>query len=965
MATSPDPNLGSRIVSSLRNEKGVELLDTIDKLRGLGVDSDIPLPQIVVVGQQSSGKSSVLEAISGIPFPTNDGLCTRFPLEVIMRRGVKERVAVQLICKSVSFGHDEKPLIDSFYDELKAMDPIRLENVPNIVLMASKALGVDHGQAISSHVLRIEVTGPKQDHLTLIDLPGLFYVTKNDNDSASPALVKLLAQRYMKQPRTIILAIVSAKSDYATQEILKTLEDTDPDGSRTMGVITGLDTVENGSAREKEYMALAMNDEIPLVRGWHVLRNLNFKERQGQNFDRNDIETRFFSETEPWSTLPTNARGAQTLKTKLSQHLMQLIGGQMKNVVAALKSKIDDCNKTLEKLGPERSSMKDKRVYLFEIGTKHQNLVRAALNGPYSDVLFTEPRFRLRAQVRAHGDAFASKMRKKGHTWQVLEGTQSNGGSFEDLEYKSYAIGADPSLFVDHEPLQISKKAYLEKVEAVLVQQRTFELHGMFDPLVVGVLFRNQSLKWKELARKYIEDTKSMVTGFLHSVTKHLADPRRAQLLFARQIQPALEVREQVLGLRLVELLKPFTKHHPITCNDHFDNVAGYQESKADMQSGDNTNPENGETSRATEQAVRDHPAAHNLMEHMQNYYNVAIRTFVDNVITLGIESCLLDELDTLLSPLAMARLNDEEVDRLASDSTDDSERRCIAKSKLEKLEFGRAVCQQYDDPVAAEEDAQLSMTVKENATTAASPSAQQKTPDWSLKYVSRAPSSQATPPSAEGTKNPFTSRPGSAPAIQRPTSVLDFTGPTSGQMPLPANPFSIGRTSPISLSQPNTVLPGGLLFKDAAATKPGGSGLLGSTPSISPSQPSKPTVGIFALSTSGSTPLGTSQSSLLGSANSTTAGGGSFGSKSSASPFGGGGVSGSVRPPSRSTCEPTPPNYPPHSGVRLPMYAGSETYEILQSITATSPYSKWSFEELRLADINAGRCLYPPPSHS
>ena len=965
MAGNSDPNLGLRIVSSLRNEKGVELLDTIDKLRGLGVDSDIPLPQIVVVGQQSSGKSSVLEAISGIPFPTNDGLCTRFPLEVIMRRGAKESVAVHIICKSVSFGNDEKPLIDSFYDELKVMNPVSLKNIPNIVLMASKALGVDHGQAISSHVLRIEVTGPKQDHLTLIDLPGLFYVTKNDKDAASPALVKSLAERYMKQPRTIILAIVSAKSDYVTQEILKTIEDIDPDGSRTMGVITGLDTVEHGSAREKEYMALAMNDEIPLLRGWHVLRNLNFKERQDQSFDRNDIETRFFTETEPWSTLPTTARGAQTLKTKLSQHLMHLIGGQMKSVVAALKAKIDDCNKTLEKLGPERLSIKDKRLYLFEIGTKHQNLVRAALNGPYSDVLFTEPRFRLRAQVRAHGDAFASKMREKGHTWQFLEETQRDAGSFEDPVCKKYAIEADPPLFVDHQPLRISKDSYLEKVEAVLVQHRTFELHGMFDPLVVGVLFRNQSLKWKELASKYIEDTKSMVTGFLHSVTRHLADPRRAQLLFTRQIQPALRVREQVLDLRLVELLKPFVKYHPTTCNDHFGNVAGYQISKADMQSRDNTNSENGETSRATDQAARDHPAAHNLMEHMQNYYNVAIRTFVDNVITLGIESCLLDELDTLLSPLAMVQLNDEEVDRLASDSTDDSERRHITTSKLEKLEVGRAVCQQYDDPVEADEDEQqLSTMVKENAFARPSinainlpfppfkptayPFAPPEVPNLSLPQVSTAPSSQATSELADGMKTPIPSRPGTASAIQKPTSVLDFTGSTSRQLPLPPYSTAFGSTPLISLSQPSGAPPGGLLLKNAGTTKSAGTGLFDGPPASSPSQPRKPAFGAlgsgaFGSSTFGSTPFATSPSSFLGSADSKTAGGGGFGSSS-------------VDPRPKTP----PPSYPPFSGIRVPLSPGS----VYQSINATELCSDWSFEEIRLADINAGRCLSPPQSN-
>ncbi len=53
-------------------------LDLIDHLRSQGVGSDLPLPQIAVMGDQSCGKSSVLEAISGIPFPRGSGLVTRW-----------------------------------------------------------------------------------------------------------------------------------------------------------------------------------------------------------------------------------------------------------------------------------------------------------------------------------------------------------------------------------------------------------------------------------------------------------------------------------------------------------------------------------------------------------------------------------------------------------------------------------------------------------------------------------------------------------------------------------------------------------------------------------------------------------------------------------------------------------------------------------------------------------------------
>jgi hypothetical protein len=73
------------------------LLDIIDQLRAYGVEEHVPLPQLIVCGDQSSGKSSVLEAISGIRFPTKDGLCTRFPTEVILRRDpqVLSRISIK------------------------------------------------------------------------------------------------------------------------------------------------------------------------------------------------------------------------------------------------------------------------------------------------------------------------------------------------------------------------------------------------------------------------------------------------------------------------------------------------------------------------------------------------------------------------------------------------------------------------------------------------------------------------------------------------------------------------------------------------------------------------------------------------------------------------------------------------------------------------------------------------------
>ena len=72
---------------SKQNDKEVRPhLDLVDELRSLGIEQDLPLPQIAVMGDQSSGKSSVLEALSGVPFPRGTGLVTRCPCQLTMKR---------------------------------------------------------------------------------------------------------------------------------------------------------------------------------------------------------------------------------------------------------------------------------------------------------------------------------------------------------------------------------------------------------------------------------------------------------------------------------------------------------------------------------------------------------------------------------------------------------------------------------------------------------------------------------------------------------------------------------------------------------------------------------------------------------------------------------------------------------------------------------------------------------------
>ena len=73
------------------------LLEKIDKLFACGVGEYVALPQLVVVGDQSSGKSSVLEGLTGLPFPRDSTLCTRFATQITFQRCPERGISASII----------------------------------------------------------------------------------------------------------------------------------------------------------------------------------------------------------------------------------------------------------------------------------------------------------------------------------------------------------------------------------------------------------------------------------------------------------------------------------------------------------------------------------------------------------------------------------------------------------------------------------------------------------------------------------------------------------------------------------------------------------------------------------------------------------------------------------------------------------------------------------------------------
>jgi len=161
---------------ALQSNDHRELLDTVDRLRTTGISRYVSLPQIIVCGDQSAGKSSVLKAISGMSFPAKDNLCTRFATELILRRNASPRLEV-----SITPGSDRSPeeaqRLSQFHSATDTFEP----DLESIVEEAKRAMGLFETKVFSTDTLRVELCGPTQPHLTMVDLPGIFRVGNKAN----------------------------------------------------------------------------------------------------------------------------------------------------------------------------------------------------------------------------------------------------------------------------------------------------------------------------------------------------------------------------------------------------------------------------------------------------------------------------------------------------------------------------------------------------------------------------------------------------------------------------------------------------------------------------------------------------------------------------------------------------------------------------------------------------------------
>uniref|UniRef100_A0A3P9DNR2 Interferon-induced GTP-binding protein Mx n=1 Tax=Maylandia zebra TaxID=106582 RepID=A0A3P9DNR2_9CICH len=440
------PNYSETSMSTLNqqyDEKVRPLIDLIDSLRSLGVEKDLALPAIAVIGDQSSGKSSVLEALSGVALPRGSGIVTRCPLELKMTK-TKEGEAWY---GKISYRDFEE----------KIKEPALVEKMIREAQL--KLIGNEMG--ISSELISLEIASPDVPDLTLIDLPGIARVAVDGQSADIGDKIKTIIQTAISKQETINLVVVPCNVDIATTEALNMAKLVDPDGERTLGVLTKPDLVDKGT--EENVVKIVHNEVIPLKKGYIVVKCRGQKEITGKVSLSEALknEEAFFKEHAHFQTLFDEGKASvPKLAEKLTLELVHHIQKSLPRLDEQTHKKLEQTQENLKKLrtGPPSDA------------TQRQKFL--------SDVTFAQDAISLTKGEElkcGYNSSIFFTLRNKFEAWEKI--IKDSASSFkehilrEESQFERTYRGRELPLFVSYSTFESIIQKQIKQLEEPAIQK--------------------------------------------------------------------------------------------------------------------------------------------------------------------------------------------------------------------------------------------------------------------------------------------------------------------------------------------------------------------------------------------------------------------------------------------------------------------------------------------------------------
>ncbi|KAK7117631.1 hypothetical protein R3I94_023004 [Phoxinus phoxinus] len=463
-------------------------IDLIDTLRSVGIHKDLALPTIAVIGDQSSGKSSVLEAISGVALPRGSGIVTRCPLELRLKKvtgGVNWKAVLSYRKKRIEFVHSS--LVER-----------HVETAQNEL--------AGSGVGICDELITLEVMSPDVCDLTLIDLPGIARVPVKGQPEDIGNQIKSLITKFIEKQETINLVVVPCNTDIATTEALKMAQEVDPEGRRTIAILTKPDLIDKGT--EKNIMDIVHNKVIPLHKGYIMV-----KCRGQQQIDENipleeatQIERDFFQNHDHFRCLLNEDKATiECLAVKLTQNLVDHIKKSLPQLIDQIITQLWEVKNELKECeaGPPQDT-KGAKQFLIKILTGFNDQINSLSSGELinADNLFVQ----LRAEFKKWND----HLNRTKPTFCSLKEFSQNYRGRELLGFSNYSAF---ELVLREHVAKLKKPAIelLIAIKAIILKQlkdvsyRCFQNYHVLQNITVNKIYNIQSSQEDKTEQRILE----------------------------------------------------------------------------------------------------------------------------------------------------------------------------------------------------------------------------------------------------------------------------------------------------------------------------------------------------------------------------------------------------------------------------------------------------------------------------
>ncbi|KAF7052939.1 hypothetical protein CFC21_060958 [Triticum aestivum] len=383
-AAAADGVAASAIASSY-NDHIRPLLDAVDRLRHLNVSQEgIQLPTIVVVGDQSSGRSSVLESLAGISLPRGQGICTRAPL--VMR------------LKDDPSGGDA-PVLQLEYGAGRVVSTSEAEVADAIDAATAEIAG--SGKGISDRPITLVVRKRGLPDLTLVDLPGITRVPVKGQPDDIYEQVAGIIKEYIAPKETIILNVLSATVDFPTCESIRMSQQVDRHGDRTLAVVTKSDKAPEGLL-DKVTM-----DDVNIGLGYVCVRNRVGDETHDQ---ARGEEERLFDHHPLLSRIDKSMVGIPVLAQRLMQIQATIIAKCLPDIVKQITDRLSRSTAELEQMPPDLNNVADAvRAFFHIVKRTCSSLEKMLVRGEF-DEYPDDRHFHGTARIAEMLNAYAKKL---------------------------------------------------------------------------------------------------------------------------------------------------------------------------------------------------------------------------------------------------------------------------------------------------------------------------------------------------------------------------------------------------------------------------------------------------------------------------------------------------------------------------------------------------------------------------